>query len=172
MKKILSVLLCALLIFAAVLPAFAAEENGESVIEEYEDGSRLVGGFCKAENESAPDILTRFLQLMKKILQFFTGGKSVSATKYLTYKDANGEALWTVYLHASFDCSRKGAKCTKAAITADLFDADWKLLSKSAAKNGDTASGEFTVRQYKLGVPLKTVSETLTVRCDGNGNLT
>lgn len=175
MKKLLTILLCAVLLMLPLLPAAqgAAVSYDLTETEVLEDGSKLVTTVRveeQLENESTGffALLRAFLQ---RLLRFFGKTDAVSQTKYLRYYDSKGALLWTAYLNATFTYNGNKATCTKASVACDINDGDWLLEEERAEKNGSTALGTVTVRQHKLGVPLKTITRTLTLTCDKNGKV-
>ncbi|MGN1442609.1 MAG: hypothetical protein ACI4XE_02065 [Acutalibacteraceae bacterium] len=178
MKRIISILLCSVLLVAPFAPFAAAQIISESETETqyFEDGSYLTVTLCREppgeEAETTPSFIGRILNMMKRLVALLTGQKSISRTKCVDYYDAKGKLLWGIYLTAGFTYNGKSAKCTKASISHDIFDSDWKLISSSCSKNGATATGCFSIRQYKLGVPLKLIEKTLTLTCSADGQVT
>lgn len=178
MKRIISILLCAVLLVVPFAPFASAQTVSESEndTQYFEDGSYLMLGIGRKPSEehaeTTPTFLGRILNLMKRLVALFTGQKSISRTKYAGYYDAKGTLLWEIYLTADFTYNGKSAKCTKASISHDIFDSDWKLISSSCSKNTATATGSFSIRQYKLGVPLRLIEKTLTLTCSADGQVT
>lgn len=180
MKKVLTLILCAVLLLVPLAPCIAAETEPEapvrpgSGIEYFEDGSFLVVIDMEEEHETmSPNFLQKLLNLMKKLiaLLFPNQQKSVSKTKSAAYYDANGKGLWSISLNAEFTYNGKTAECTKASISYTIYDSDWKLVSSSCTRNGAAATGSFSFRQYKLGVPLKLIEKTLTLVCNKDGKV-
>lgn len=195
MKKVVSLFLCIILFAVTFAPAASALEEKE--IQYFEDGSYIIVEFdsdgtegifpetMAPEGESSMSFFERIISILKKIIAYLFGERSeektqeepkeetrsVSKTKYARYYDADGILLWSVYLTAGFSYDGKKAECVSASVSYQTFDSDWKMLSSASAKDGATATGAFSVRQYKLGVPLKTVEKTLTLTCDEKGNV-
>ena len=178
MKKVLSLILCAVLLMVPLAPCVAAETEPEvqhnSEIEYFEDGSFLVVVTMGEEEKTmSANFLQKLLNLMKKLiaLLFPNQQMSVSKTKHAEYYDANKNCLWSIHLSAEFTYNGKTAECAKASISYKIYDSDWKLVSSSCAKNGAAATGSFSFRQYKLGVPLKLIEKTLTLVCNKDGKV-
>ncbi|MGN1194518.1 MAG: hypothetical protein ACI4SB_03455 [Acutalibacteraceae bacterium] len=177
MKRIIAMILCAVLLVVPLAPSAIAETvaTPETQTQYFEDGSYITVGFCEKppveESENTLTFISRLLNMLKKLVALLSGQKSVSRTKYVDYYDAKGNLLWEIYLTADFTYNGKSAKCTKASISHDIFDSDWKLISSSCTKNGATATGDFSLRQYKLGVPLKLIEKVLTLTCSADGQI-
>lgn len=176
MKRIIAFLISVVLLALPGFSAYAAAADGE-IIECGEDGSYYVTAVSdkapyEDENENELTFLTKLLELFKKIIAFLTGKQTVSKTKYVSYYDSRGTLLWTVFLTASFTYNGKEAVCTGASVSHDIVDTDWKMQTAECSKAENTARGFFAVRQYKLGLPLKTIEKELTLRCDTKGNVT
>lgn len=168
-----------MLIFSFVPTATALTEV-ETENQYFEDGSYITVGFEDAEHESTNNnfsFITQLINLLKKIIAYLTGKevqsqtKTVSKTKYAGYYDAKGNLLWSVYLTAEFSYNVEKAECTEASVSYNIIDSDRKLISSDCSKNNATATGTFLIRQYKLGVPLKSIEKILTLTCDTSGNV-
>ena len=175
-KRIISMLLCAVLLLVPFAP-FVSAENGVKPgagVEYFEDGSYLVFDILEEEAYTSATFLQKLLNLLKKIFAFLRpepAQQTVSKTKYAEYNDANGKRLWSISLDADFTYNGKTSVCTNARVTYKIYDSDWKNVSSSCSKSAATATGTFSMRQYKLGVPLKLIEKTLTLTCDANGKV-
>ena len=182
MKKILSLILCMLLFVTPLSPSVLASDNTEY----FEDGSYIVEDFLQKDGfedldaeETTSSLITKIINLFKRILELIFGKKiespspvkTKSATKYAEYYDKNGNLLWTVYLTGYFSYDGVTAKCTDSSVSYKISDDDWKMLSMDNIEEENTAKGSFTLKQYKLGVPLKTIERKLNITCDKNGKL-
>ena len=125
------------------------------------------------ESTVSLSFLLKLLNLMKRLfaLLFPDRPLTVSKTKSAEYFDANGKGLWMISLTADFTYNGKTSACTNARVTYKIYDSDWKNVSSSCSKSAATATGTFSMRQYKLGVPLKLIEKTLTLTCDANGKV-
>lgn len=171
MKKLLCLLLCSVMIFMTVIPAFSAQSQSECR-EYFEDGSYIVTVTTNSlKNEFELGIFSRILEFFRKIVEFFKSQKSISRTKYLNYYSSDDVLLWTAMLEADFIYSKTSASCTSSEFSIDIYDADWELLSFSCDKKENTATAQFFVKQTKLLVPLKTIEKTMTLSCDTKGNV-
>jgi len=185
MKRTVALILSfVLLILPLNLTAFAVEKN-----EVFDDGSYIAVGFlddvgddeATDSEDAVSGILALIKRIISKILEFFTGKKtenktenkdrSIIRTKYITYYDKNGVMLWKVYLRGEFKYNGEKSECISSGVYYVIEDPDWEMLNYKATKNGAQAKGEFKIRQFKLGVPLKTVEKTFTITCDKNGNV-
>lgn len=143
------------LIFCASVPFSAMAEfttSIESEIQYFEDGSYLV---TEIKNE----------------IDFFSSGTKRN-TKYATYYDPDDEIQWTVYLTATFSYTGSSATCTSASTSYTIYDSAWKVKEATASKSGRTATGDFLVKKYWLGIITNTVPVTIITTCDNNGNIT
>ena len=179
MKKILCILLCGVLLCVAVWPALATDvpeqretlEDGSYFVTVLSDDSPFHGEIASEDGLGA--MINRLIRFLRQLIQLMSSGtRTVSKTKYVNYYDSNGTLLWTVELTASFTYNKQQATCTYVSRNSETYDRDWSVVSSRAEKSGNTATGWFTVRQTKLGVPLKTIERTLTLTCDANGNVT
>ena len=177
MKRRIAVLLAALSLLFCLLPAVnaAAPPETRETTETLEDSSYFtvtVGE--RVHNESAEtgqNPFDRLIALLRRLIRLLMNQKTVSKSKYVSYFASDGTLLWTVYLNADFMYNGKSAVCDDVSLTVEILDADWRNLSAQSGKNGDTAYGRFSMRQYKLGVPLKTVEKELTLTCRPDGSV-
>lgn len=171
MKKLTALLLCPVIFLLSVCPVFA----DASVAEEREyldDGSYFLEVINDGvSHEKEEGIFMRLWGFLKKLVDFFRGRRSVSKTKYLNYYSSDNELLWTARLEGDFIYTKSSAECISSRFSIDIADTDWRLISSECDKNEDTAEASFSVRQYKLSVPLKTIEKTLTLTCDTKGNV-
>ncbi len=184
MKKLTAFILCCLLVLTTFTPAVMAV-SVESDIEKFDDGSYMTFTYEKPgssdlpedeiqdSEEASPTAITKILRWLKNIFSIiFAKQSTVTKTKYCNYFDKEGNLLWSVYLVGKFTYNHRKAVCVSSEISYDVKDTDWKLLSSSSTEKENTAVGNFVVKQYKLGVPLKEIEGTLTLTCDKNGNVT
>lgn len=193
MKKLICFVLCTLLLTAMFVPAVSAEYEEERVY--FDDGSYIEfsdkiipippSGFEDAVGPegdedygesvesagSAHSLISRIIKWLKSIIKKIKNNKTVTKTKYANYYSSEGEPLWSVYLTAEFTYNGRKAVCTSSSVHHTTIDHDWKLIYSSHSEDGNTAVGNFVMKQYKLGVPLKEIEKTLTLVCDKNGNV-
>lgn len=188
MKKAVAFLLSALLLIFSVYPAVSAEYT-EYDIEHFDDGSYMTVTYVKppseafpdnddsaedeeATEESAPSALTKLILWLQDILnRIFAKQSTVTKTKYCNYFDSQGNLLWSVSLKGKFTYNHRKAVCVSSEINYEIRDSDWKLISSCSSEDGSSAKGSFSLRQYKLGVPLKLIEKELVLTCDKDGNL-
>ena len=178
MKKILCVLLCVALLGTAVFPVFA-----NSVPEQREtlaDGSYLVTSMDGDEPRHADvfeedsffALINRIIRFLRELIRKLTLTEIITISKYVDYYDSDDTLLWRVCLTASFTCSKQQAICTAASVQSVVYDGDWSVVSSDAEKEGNTATGRFTVQRNKPGEPQTTIERTITLTCDADGNVT
>lgn len=96
---------------------------------------------------------------------------SKSGTKTYNYYNSSNVKQWKAVLTGSFTYTGSSATCTSSGMDVTIYDSDCYVVSKSASKSGNTASGTATVGEKLLGVTITTVPVSLTLKCDANGNL-
>lgn len=151
MKRITTVLL-AMLMLVVMCPtnAFAGEVATDQYVEYFEDGSYIV-----------TELKT------SGISTFAASTKNYS--KSASYYNSDNEKEWTVTLSGTFSYTGSSATCTKATKSYKIYDDHWKVTSSSASKSGNKATGNFTVKRYLAGIPIRTVNKTLTITCSNSG---
>ena len=111
------------------------------------------------------------MNLIKKILALFRSNNTIQKTKNICYYDSKDILLWSVSLKGTFTYNGKTSACTAASVSYEIFDKNWKMTDASASKDGASAKGYFSVKQYKLGIPLKTFEKNIILTCDCNGKV-
>ncbi len=151
MKKIIALFCAMLILISFPITALANDETAISSYVEYlDDGSYIV-----TENE------TRNISVMAT--------STKSHVKTSTYYNADNEKLWSITLTGTFTYTGSSATCTKSTATYTIYNSRWKVTSAVASKSGRKAVGDFTAKLYTLGIPVKTVTRTLTISCSNTG---
>ncbi len=187
MKKIISLLLVCVLLLACITPCFAGEDDAPEK-QYFDDGSYCVTNtyyvqFIKpddtwtVEEDEAndPGFIISLMRLFKRIfalLKKLSGVKEISHAKEIRYYDSKNVLLWTVTLTASFEYNGSSAVCTGAWLSFLAYDQDWKMVSSACEKENNRAVASFSVRQYKLGAPLKLIEKEITLTCSPDGEIT
>ena len=127
-------------------------DNGyyyETVIEELPDISSTPGSV------SQPDA----------VASTKTGSK-------ITYcKNSAGTVMWYVKVTGVFTYGNGTATCTSSTVTAKSLSTSWKITSKSASKTGNKAIATATAKEYLNGVPVGSLTRTVTLTCSSNVTL-
>ncbi len=148
MKRILSFLIAGLLLFSLFPVSTMAAEN--SRITYLENGDYIVETLTEIGGRSA-------------------WKRTGSRTK--TYCNSDGTAVWEAVLTGTFTYDGTSATCTSADISVTVYASNWYIVSKSASKSGNTATGTVTMGCRILGITTDKVTANLTLRCDKDGNL-
>ncbi len=188
MKRVISTLLCVLIVAISLVPCVGAYRSER---EYFEDGSYIIvsdefisddfpgddsvsdDGEERPEDEesSVTGFLKTIIEFLKKIIALLKNQKTVTETKYVSYFSSDGKLLWTALLTAEFTYNGKSSQCESVKTGCLIYDTDWSVLSKEGSKSGNTATAYFKIRQNKLGVPLKVIEKTVTLTCDKDGNI-
>ena len=94
-----------------------------------------------------------------------------NASKTTTYKNADGNALWYARVTANFYFDGKTSSCTSASASGEAYVDTWKIQSKSSSRTGNVGSATVIAGCYFAGINIGNVSQTVTLACDKNGNL-
>lgn len=146
MKRITSIIL-AFVMLIGILPLYGNAMEVETIY--YEDGSYAT-------------------------IEIFTYGMRASTTtgtKTYNYYNSSNVRQWKVVLTGSFSYTGSSASCTSSSMDVTIYNSNCYVLSKSASKSGNTASGTATVGEKLLGVTVSSIPVSLTLSCDANGNL-
>lgn len=154
MKKLISVILVILILLSFPMISYAqGSEIAECIndyVEYYEDGSY--------------SITTIEISTVTTL-----AASTVKQTKKYTYYSSKSEKEWDITVTGNFTFTGSSATCTNSTVSYNIYDKNWKVTSAQASKSGRTATGEFTLKRYFLGVPTKTVNQTLTLTCSNTG---
>lgn len=148
MKK---TVLTALVMMCVFLNTISVSASENSNIIRFEDGSYIT-------IEIYEDISTRTTN-------------SKSGIKTITHYNNNDEKLWDATIKGTFSYTGSSATCTVASITYNIYNDSWKITSATATKNSNKAIGDITAKHYALGIPVKTVTKTITLTCSATGTL-
>ncbi len=94
-----------------------------------------------------------------------------STTKTATIKNNNGDKIATFKLTATFIYDGSSSSCTSVSHSTSITDTSWKFTEATSSKLGSVAYGSFTVKDYLLSMCVQTISDSLTIKCDVNGNI-
>lgn len=153
LKKLfaLGLVLC---LSAAVLliPAEAADANGEAQVIRLEDGSYVIVTieYDQLQSEAAP----------------FSAQSITSGTKSYEYYNSTDELAWVFRVHGTFTYDGRTAEATAAACSHAIYDSRWSFVEGSASYSGDTATA---TGNFKLFI--FSPSATLTLTCSPDGEL-
>ena len=86
-------------------------------------------------------------------------------------KNSNGKSLWYAKVTASFYYDGSTSSCTSSSASGGSYVSTWKILSKSSSRTGNVGSATVTAGSYYVGILIGTITETVTLACDKNGNL-
>lgn len=152
LKKISVVLLTMILCVSTPIAVFAqATVKTSTDIQYLDDGSYFV-----TEMEECISPFTTYTRKQ---------GKTV------TYYNGDDEKQWSVTIWGTFQYTGSSATCTIASTSYNIFESAWKVTEAKATKSGRTATGDFVVKKYWLGIITKTVPVTVIISCDNNGNI-
>lgn len=153
MKKIIAIFLTVFLILSIPTISYANDTDyckPNEYIEYFSDGSYSV-------------------TTIESINVAVMANSSVSKYKTITHYSSKDEKEWEITITGTFTYTGSSATCTNSTVSYTIYDKNWKVTSAQASKSGRTATGEFTLKRYFLGIPTKTVNETLTLTCSNTG---
>lgn len=153
MKKILALILVMFILLSVPTISYGNDSDviqSESYIEYYSDGSY-----------SVTTIETSSITVL--------ANSTVSKSKNTAHYNSKDEMQWVITVKGTFTYTGSSATCTNSTVYYTIYDNNWKVTSAQASKSGRTATGEFTIKRYTLGIPLKTINETLTLTCSNTG---
>lgn len=93
---------------------------------------------------------------------------TVEGAKTHNLKNIFGSVVASYTLYATFSYNGKTSSCTSAIHNETIYDSTWSFTSATASKSGNKATGSYTAKCPSIG---QTVSNTITITCDANGNI-
>ncbi|MBQ3519323.1 MAG: hypothetical protein IJA31_08400 [Clostridia bacterium] len=154
LKKFFSLFTALLITCLLCVNAFAVENNEQSIIHYFEDGSYIV---------------TTLSEESDGISLFATSTKTGRKTD--TCYNANHEVLWSATLTGTFSYTGTSATCTNASVTYSIQDTSWRIVSAEAYESGATAIGDVTGKRYVLGINVDSFTAHLEITCSPTGVL-
>mgnify|MGYP003296889458 CR=1 FL=1 len=148
MKRLFSILLVAILMVSILPVAGSATETMETIY--YDNGSYMT------------------IEVMYSPVR---ATWSITGNKQYTYYNSNSVSQWKAVLTGTFTYTGSSSSCTASSVNVTIYDSSWYVISKSASKNGNTATGAATIGEKVNGVTVTKVPVNLTLSCDANGNL-
>lgn len=152
MKKCIILLLTVVLSFYCPITASAETSTDTVIVETFEDGSYLETVIKDA------DIPTTY-------------STTKTGQKIKTYKDSEGNSIWSVTVTGTFTYTGSTATCTKSTVSATSYKSSWKISTSSASKSGATATATATAKKYADGEYIKSMTQSVSLTCSKNGTL-
>lgn len=154
MKRIIVLLLTVTMVLL-LLPANAyaaspAQDGGITEIQRFTDGSYLV--------------------ITRQTIETYASGTK-TGTDTCTYYSTSDEILWVAVLTGTFTYNGTTATCTSSSCNVTIYSNNWYVISKSASKSANTATGTVTMGCKFLGVTIMRETYDLSLSCDPNGNI-
>ena len=134
----------------SVLPMNGSATAEESKITYFEDGSYLLETVHSVQGRASG---------------------TVSGDKTSVYYGSDGAAGWSVVVSGSFTYANGVAICRSSTCSVTIYDSSWYTISKYASKSGASAIANVTMGRKSLGITVDQLSATVTLTCDGDGNL-
>lgn len=94
-----------------------------------------------------------------------------AGSKTLTYYNSKDVAQWKFILTGVFYYDGTTSHCNESHVNVQIFNSAWKEYSKKAYGEKNTANGTLTMSYSLAGSTPFTVSKTLKLTCDKNGEL-
>ena len=130
----------------------AYQQSTAATVEYFDDGSYIV--ITIAEQETALFAAT-----------------TKSGSKFVNYYNSDNEKVWTVTVYGSFSYTGTSSSCTASSVSYTIYNDSWKVKSATASRSANKAIGDFTCKFYLLGIPVKTVEQSVTLSCSSTGVL-
>lgn len=102
---------------------------------------------------------------------FFSATITKTVSKIFNIKNENNEILASFKLNGTFSYDGTSSTCTRCSYSPSINDNTWRFTSSNAYKSGNSAVGTFTASCYRYNIVVQTISKTITITCDANGNI-
>ena len=136
------------LVFCSLSPAAPVQKNLNSSVEYFADGSYIV-----------------------TTLQILETRSSKQHKKQAEYFNPDNKLQWTYTLTAAFEYDGSASRCISVTDSFRILDNRWICDSHLASSSANTATGNFTMKEKPGIFTLQTISDTITIICDKNGNI-
>ena len=150
MKQILSFFL-AVTMLLAYIPHSSAADKTETIRVDDGTGKKVTLSMTEEEYDV-----------------FLHTPRTKTGNQALVYKNRNGEVEWRAIFTASFLYDSEDCQGIDASCPVSVVDANWSQQSKNVRISGSTAIVDLVM--YHKGQD-KSVSYTLTLSCDKDGNI-
>ena len=160
MKKLVSILLVLILLALSSKRSFAGDNAAFP-----ESSANQCAGFSYITRtiEELPVLYPAPYFLYE--IRVKTGTATYSSTS------GNGTVLWTASLTGTFHYDGYSATCVAASCSESFPDSHYSLANKTVSMSGNSAIASITIAYKILGITIYTETHTLTLSCDGFGNL-
>lgn len=117
------------------------------------------------------DIYIETIIIEEQGINFFSTTNTKTASKIYNIKNSSNEILATFKLTGIFSYNGNTSSCTRSSHSTAINDTRWKFVSSTSSKSGNVAIGTFTAKYYLFEIETQTISKTITITCDANGNI-
>lgn len=100
-----------------------------------------------------------------------TRATTKTGKKTVTVKNAAGSKLWDVQVTGTFSYNGSTSTCTNSIANATSYNSNWKIVSKSANKSGNSATATAKANLYSGGAYIDSLTKSVSLFCDKNENL-
>ena len=105
--------------------------------------------------------------IIEEYTTYATNTKTAKKTE--NFKNSSGSKICSLTVTGTFTYNGSSATCTASSVSAETYVSDWKVVSKSASKSGNTASATAIFSQYLNGHLIQTKNPTITLTCSATG---
>ena len=153
MKKILSILLIVVILFAMQSIFVFAETVNTPTVEDLGNGYYTI---TVIENIPSPNTL-------------FAASTSTTKSKTTYFKNKNNETLWYVKVTGTFTYDGTTSRCLSVTPAAQSYVSAWKTSDLTGNKSLNTATASAVGKLYADGVVVQTVARSVTLTCSSTG---
>ena len=94
-----------------------------------------------------------------------------SASKTLKVKTNSNDVIWQVKVTGNFSYNGSTSICTSSSVSTQFYNKNRKLINQSSSKNKNIASATAKAGLYRNKVLIETLTKSVSISCDKNGNI-
>lgn len=166
MKKLCSILLCAMLLFAAPIQCFAATSDAKSVTA----SNAKITYFADGSYATTTLVIPKSASL--KATSLLLSSTSRSCQKIYNYYNSSKQLQWTFTLYATFSYfPGMGSTATSASYSYSIVNSEWSLNHASCSRSGSTASANAVFDDKVFFITVGSINADVSLFCDKYGNI-
>ena len=103
---------------------------------------------------------------------FSRSTQTKSGSKYVTFYDADDNALWTFTVYGTFEYTPgANAACISSSYSVNIYDDSWENTLATSSTNGNQAVGDATFIKKVLFITTHKENVRLVLSCNAYGTL-
>ncbi|MBE6768477.1 MAG: hypothetical protein E7549_06140 [Ruminococcaceae bacterium] len=168
-RKLISIIATVFVLLSSIFCTAGAAEMSPA---ELTDSSNTELSWTETSTDGYTLVYTITQSTLPTKAQSRATSQTVQGSGTVTVKDGS-TTLYTLSVHATFSVNVGiSATCTGCSYTYSIKESSWHFDSATATKSGNTATATGTFYKKVLFVTTKTLTSSVKLICDKNGNIT